>query len=364
MNEDPSKNARSIYVPLALAILFILILAIALREPLLKKQEAEAAEDLLSQNENLSPPEGEESSIETSPNPVHTKSSEKVAPTHEGELSSSAEAQASTPSTEVPTETTEGKSSPSDDKFQDLMIQVMKLVDENKPQDAQKILEDILKENPNYELALTELGMIHLLDYKDPQAAAGFFEKAIKSNAENNAILSELVEIYGETGQAEKGLQFLQERYEEHPENNNLALGIGQLYLRQEKAQEAIPYLEKSAEDGRDDGSIQSLAQAYSAAGQSSKAIETYRKIMESEKEKINAGRYGEYPDEGQTRMASAQLGLLGEVSRQNNDANIEAEIEKMKQTFADDKQSQILQQLLYQGAPSPPTPTKNISPP
>ncbi len=163
------------------------------------------------------------------------------------------------------------------------------LIDTGNPQEAQAILEAVLQEDPKNEQALVELGMIHLIDYRSPNAALPFLEDALKVNGSNKIVLSELVGIYEELGQTEQGLSFLTGLYETQHGNGPLSLGIGQILAGQGREADAIPYLEAAAESSDNDAEfvLPSLADAYSAAGNPEKAVSTYKRAIDQERLRI-----------------------------------------------------------------------------
>ena len=53
----------------------------------------------------------------------------------------------------------------------------MRLVDAGRPGEAIGLLEKILQNDPTNEAALTELGMVYLIDLKEPELAIGYLER-------------------------------------------------------------------------------------------------------------------------------------------------------------------------------------------
>jgi predicted Zn-dependent protease len=176
------------------------------------------------------------------------------------------------------------------------LTRAIDLIDTGNPRDAQAILEDILRKDPKNEQALVELGMIHLIDYHAPSAALPYLEDALRVNGKNKVVLSELVGVYEELGQGDQGLAFLTDLQASQPTNGPLNLGIGQVLAGQGRDAEAIPYLEAAAESGDPDSdyALEDLADAYASAGNSEKALSTYKRAIDREKLRIQS-----LPDSG-----------------------------------------------------------------
>ncbi|MFK7823150.1 MAG: tetratricopeptide repeat protein [Oligoflexales bacterium] len=223
-------------------------------------------------------------------------------------------------------------------EIESLLSDAMNLVDQGNHQAAAKILEKILEFDPRNEMALVEMGMIQLIDLKSPQNAIYYLQSALRVNPSNRVVLSELVGIYDELGQSGTGLNYLQQLYEETSENTALASGIGQVLAGQGRLQEALPYLEKSAEDSQSGVALTDLADAYSQTGNKEKSLETYQKVIDLERERVESGYYTNDPKGGKDNLAMAYMDKIAELIQQNKHSEAEDLVEnKVKNLYGGD---------------------------
>ena len=223
-------------------------------------------------------------------------------------------------------------------EIESMLSDAMSLVDQGNHQSATKILEKILKADPRNEMALVEMGMIHLIDLKAPQSAISYLQSALSVNPSNKVVLSELVGIYDELGQTGAGLSYLQQLYDENPENSDLASGIGQVLAGQDRLQEALPFLEKSAENGQSGAALTDLADAYSQTGNKEKSLETYQKVIDLEIERLESGYYANDPNGGKDNLAMAYMDKIAELIQQNKKSEAEDLVEnKVKNLYGGD---------------------------
>lgn len=160
--------------------------------------------------------------------------------------------------------------------------EAMSLIDSGNYQAAKERLEGIIKENPGHLKAITELGMVYLIDLRDPESAMPLFEKVVASDPSNQLVVNELIGVYEELGKQEEGVAYLQGLMEKNPENSAVSLGLGQILLGQNRSTDAIPYLEKSIQNGsQPDYVYMDLGDAYSKQGRKDKAIEVYRQAVD-----------------------------------------------------------------------------------
>ena len=171
-----------------------------------------------------------------------------------------------------------------------LIKQAVALIDGGDPETALDILEKILDDQPNNERALIEVSMIHLIDYRNSRAAVPYLERAFKVNPNNRMVLAELIGSYSEHDTVDTGINYLQSLQEKtnNESSSYISLGIGQLLLADGREDEALPHLEKAV-DGMPNSPelLSSLADTHSAAGNSEKAVETYRKAIEARRATI-----------------------------------------------------------------------------
>lgn len=172
-----------------------------------------------------------------------------------------------------------------------LIEKAITLIDNGDPEEALVILEKILKDDPTNERALIEVSMVHLIDYRNSQAAVPYLERAFKVNPSNRMVLAELVSTYSEQNTVDTGIEFLQSLQDKaSPESSAyISLGMGQMLMAEGREDEAIPYLERAVESVPQSPDILSnLGDTWSLAGNSERAIETYRKAIDARKIEIN----------------------------------------------------------------------------
>lgn len=157
----------------------------------------------------------------------------------------------------------------------------MEMVDKGYIGEAVEVLDAVLRRDPRNEQALVELGMLQLLDLKQPEQAASILQRVVDVNPNNQIALAELVNLYEEQGHVEEGLAYLIEANNRHPGAPELAYGIGQLLSMQGRDTDAIPYLEKASQSPDASGrALRDLGAAYLNAGDSDKAIDAYGRAI------------------------------------------------------------------------------------
>ena len=228
-------------------------------------------------------------------------------------------------------------SSLSQSDIQSMLQDAMGLVDDGNPHAAMELLENIIKDDPTNEMALIEMGMIHLIDMKSPQGAVGYLKNALEVNPDNKVVISELVGVFDELGQGQEGTRYLQDLYNANPGNPTLAMGIGQMLAGQNRLNEALPYLEKSAEDGRSMMAVTDLADAYSRAGHGDKALDTYQRAISLEQEKFANGFYSQDENAGRKNILAAHADHLSELLHQNKMAEARESLRKIESEYPDD---------------------------
>ena len=179
----------------------------------------------------------------------------------------------------------------------ELVKRAIELVNQSQVSEAKQMLEKVLQENPDNDEALTQLGLIHLLDLKDEKVAQTYFEKILTINPDNKVALAELVDIYADRADG-SGVKYLESLYEKNP-NTSIAMGIGQVLIENNPVA-AIPYLEKGGEPALHD-----LGEAYTMSGNHAKALETFQVQEEKAKARLqNAdAESGEYAKDELVRV-------------------------------------------------------------
>ncbi|MEZ4741789.1 MAG: tetratricopeptide repeat protein [Bdellovibrionota bacterium] len=226
------------------------------------------------------------------------------------------------------------------------MQRAIDLIDAGNAVQAQLLLEGILEKDPNNEQALVELGLIHLIDFRAPDAALPLLERALTVNAGNRVALSELVGIYEETNSADHGLDFLLGLQQSGSvSNSSLNLGIGQILVGQGRSTDAIPYLENAAKAAdADEFAVEELADAYSASNLPAKAADAFKMAVDAEKKRIEgnsfANRKGEY---GSERLGILELRYARELMRLGRYDEVQALLDDLNLHLPDDDEVSAL---------------------
>lgn len=215
---------------------------------------------------------------------------------------------------------------------EELLDRATEFVNKGSPLEAKRLLEEILQSYPDHDTALTELGLIHLLDLKDTAQAQTFLEKAARLNPDNRIALGELVEIYADADPS-KGLSFLRNLQEQNPDNPNVSQALGQLLL-EDHPEAAAPYLETAVRNGST-SALPELAEAYTAAGNYQKAIEVRQKEDDLAKDKWESG--GDEFDREQ-RITSA-LNLISLHLEMGNKKQAEEKLAELKSVARNDRE-------------------------
>ena len=160
----------------------------------------------------------------------------------------------------------------------------MRLIDLNKPKAAKDILEDLLQKDPSNDGLLVELGLLHLVDFRDLSKGRYYLERALEIQPDNIVALSELITLYEDFDQSQSGIRFMEILYNKNYNNHNIAYGLGHIYSSQGHFYQAVPYLEVAAESGNYNY-IEELAHAQLASGDNYGAIDSLQKIINLYKE-------------------------------------------------------------------------------
>ena len=170
--------------------------------------------------------------------------------------------------------------------------EAIELVDGGDWQAAEEMLLEILKTSPDNESALVEMAMIHLLDKKDPNGALPYMEKALRLNASNESMISELISVYDSQGRAGQAVEFLKDLARQQPQSEEIDYGLAQAMVMTGRPAEAIEYLQRSADakTGWDrDDVMEQLGDTYAELGQSEQALESWREVIDRQKAYMEA---------------------------------------------------------------------------
>lgn len=224
-----------------------------------------------------------------------------------------------------------------------LIAQAREMAKQGLATQALKRLEQVLSFAPKHNEALTELGLLYLLDLNSPEKARGYLEQAVKENPSNTLAIAELVDIYAETDR-NYGANKLKEFYELHPDSAKLAFGIGHL-LVEDNPRAAIEYLKIAAESGDKDiegFTLPELAHAYDLAGDTSKCIETLLRQARLQKERWENSNDEVY-DLRKENYIAAQMALINGYLSHDLSSEAARELENFRQKIGNDKEFQQL---------------------
>jgi Tfp pilus assembly protein PilF len=173
----------------------------------------------------------------------------------------------------------------------------MDAVDAGDAAGAEKLLSEIIAADPKNERALTELGMIRLIDQRNPAGAIPYFEKVAALNPDNTGVLEELVNIYQDAGRLEQGNLFLVELARKNPGNVDIERNIGRNFASMGRYEEASQHM-KSAAAAAPKGiksaeTFEELGDLQAESGDLQGALESYRESMSAIDGLSDAGTYG-----------------------------------------------------------------------
>jgi tetratricopeptide (TPR) repeat protein len=158
----------------------------------------------------------------------------------------------------------------------------MALIDQGQWQEAESLLQEILRQDPKNEAALIELGMIQLLDRRDSLTAKPYLEQAFQVNPRNEVVMQELLGIYEETKTWEAGLNFFRSLPPEARQSGFADFSVGAALMALERPQEAVEAFQRAVYDvGYQAYSArESLAEALTASGRTEEAIREYEAVI------------------------------------------------------------------------------------
>lgn len=172
-------------------------------------------------------------------------------------------------------------------KFHDPRItRAQELLRDGRKDAAIELFEEVLRENPNDEAALMELGLVFSHDPKQRGRAVQLFEKAIDLDPENEFAMEDLARIRIEEGGEEAGKEAMGKLAAKYPDSAAAAMMYGRSLLAEGDVTAAVTYLEKAAQNPVISESANSaLAEAYRRSGNEKKAAEIQEKVIQAEQE-------------------------------------------------------------------------------
>lgn len=123
---------------------------------------------------------------------------------------------------------------------------VVGLIDRSQIDEAEAILDSILKKAPHTQWAYLELAMIELFNRKNPVAANNYLWRLLELNPDNSFAIKELVTIYRHYRRFQEGINDLQEFQSRHPNAYVINHYLGQLYLSKGEPERAILYFDSA----------------------------------------------------------------------------------------------------------------------
>ena len=210
-----------------------------------------------------------------------------------------------------------GKKSSLGTNSEDVLQQAIAHIDSGEFEIAREMIEKALEGDPNNENLLMELGMIFLIDYRQPENALPHLEKALKVNPGNKVVLNELVGVYQEIGQNDAGLEFMKNLLNSNPESPDLNLGVGQLLMSENNNYDAAKYLETAIKNGDQPDYVYSdLAEIYAKTGNSDRAIEVYRASVERARSAVVENSDPNFKELNEDVLDRAIINLAKELSK------------------------------------------------
>ena len=165
----------------------------------------------------------------------------------------------------------------SDPKFIPAQLALAQLdVAENKPNDAEQRLNQVLKVNPANTTARTWLGNIQVMK-GDNDRALKYFREVVESDAVNAMALNNLAYLLAEyQKKPDEALKYAEHALELAPDNPEYADTLGWILYRKALYGSAVKQLERAAT--RDENAVTQyhLAMAYAKAGDSKRARATF----------------------------------------------------------------------------------------
>lgn len=157
------------------------------------------------------------------------------------------------------------------------LAKAIDLVDNGNAEEAAAILKEVLKLDPHNEQALVEMGMIQLIDFRKPDQALPYLEKALESNPDNRIVVAELAGLYDELGKTQDGLDFFTKVAKENPSPSAL-IAKSHLLSTQGKSSEAAEAANQAAQMTGDAAMFANSARLFKSSGDIEKAQEAASK--------------------------------------------------------------------------------------
>jgi tetratricopeptide (TPR) repeat protein len=143
---------------------------------------------------------------------------------------------------------------------------------------AKSLLDQALKADDHFAVAWSLLGRIQMIQ-GDRDEGIVAFQKSIRLDPQYRETYDLLVHAYTETGRTREAIQTWQSLLKIYPKDEKARTQLAKLLLEQKRYDEAIPELEALTSGENPQVSLLlSLADAYSRAGNTEKAMVAYRK--------------------------------------------------------------------------------------
>jgi len=164
----------------------------------------------------------------------------------------------------------------------------------NRPADAERIFERVLKDRPNYWLAYNELGLT-LHGEGKYQGAIRAFRAASLAAPGSSMALANLGEEYLQVGQFSDAADCLRRSLQLDPASDEAASGLSLALRYQGKFEEALPFAQKAVQlNPTDDTNWMELGEVYSSLRRQNEAAAAYlRAAKEAEQHLRTDASYG-----------------------------------------------------------------------
>jgi tetratricopeptide (TPR) repeat protein len=182
---------------------------------------------------------------------------------------------------------------PNRESTHELFRSVRALLENDRPLDAIRMLQDAVEKHPQHAAAAWhELGLIYRHKLNDPALALQALMKSVHHDPENASAVLEIIDIHANRENLNEAIMHIEGLHQKYPNSPNLNQALGDLIANGGDVRGAIPYLENASRHPSTKRFAQSrLAALYRQNNEPEKAIESYRALIEDLSAQTDAGR-------------------------------------------------------------------------
>ena len=158
------------------------------------------------------------------------------------------------------------------------------LLAEGHLEEAERRLEEELKEHPSNAEGYALLGLVYS-QQKNTSAALSAFEEALKLDPKSTGVRNDMGNLYAAEGKIDLAEKEFREVLRLNPTDRNGNYNLGLVLLAEKKPLEAITYLERV--HPQDTASQFNLTRAYLAAGRTAEGLKTARELSAEKKDNL-----------------------------------------------------------------------------